>query len=115
LKQIDFDGSYEFSQEVEVRVSAPKEFSLEQNYPNPFNPATTIKYTIPSFRDGEKIPVTLKVYDMLGKEINVLVNTAQSPGEYIIRFDGKNFASGIYLYSLRYGDYSAVRKMILLK
>ena len=115
LKQIDFDGSYEFSQEVEVRVSAPKEFSLEQNYPNPFNPATTIKYTIPSFRDGEKIPVTLKVYDMLGKEIKVLVNTAQSPGEYIIRFDGKNFASGIYLYSLRYGDYSAVRKMILLK
>jgi hypothetical protein len=95
----------------------PVSFSLSQNYPNPFNPTTNIKYSIPE--NGKwKIEnglVTLKVFDILGKEVVTLVNQKQSPGDYEIKFDGSKLSSGIYFYKLTAGDFSDVKSMILIK
>ncbi len=88
----------------------PEEFYLYQNYPNPFNPNTVITYQL-----SEKNLVTLKVFDVLGREIATLVNEVQSPGKYNIRFNGDGLSSGIYLYQLKFGDKIQTRKMILLK
>ena len=101
-------------------------FRLYQNYPNPFNPTTTIKYNVPSdvkrktengFNAsgvGGKI-VTLKVYNVLGKEVATLVNKKQLPGNYKILFNAENLNSGVYFYKLKTGNYSSVKKLILLK
>ncbi|MCU7515684.1 MAG: T9SS type A sorting domain-containing protein [Ignavibacteria bacterium] len=90
-------------------------FSLEQNYPNPFNPTTTIRYSIP-----EHAVVTLRIYDMLGREVKTLVNTEQNPGQYNATWNGDNnygtrVASGIYIYRVQAGKYVQVKKMMLLK
>jgi len=93
-------------------------YSLEQNYPNPFNPKTTIKYTIPSEKDAnfESITiVTLKVFDILGREIKTLVNEDQKPGRYEIEFNGSASTSGIYFYTLRSGQFMETKKMLLMK
>ncbi len=117
LKQIDFDGSFTYSNEIEIQVDfTPKEFVLYQNYPNPFNPTTTIKYTIPEVASGFSLgKVTLKAYDVLGKEITTLVNEYEQPGIYEVEFDASTLASGIYFYELKTGSYSSIKKMILLK
>ncbi len=106
LKQIDFDGSYEYSDAVEVNIDIanPEIFSLSQNYPNPFNPSTKIKFTIPYvIASGAKQSqfVTLKVYDILGNEIAILVNNELLSGEYEAEFDGTGLPSGIYFYQLK--------------
>ncbi len=88
----------------------PTEFSLKQNYPNPFNPTTIISYQLPISSH-----VTLKVFDLLGREVAVLVNEEKSPGNYEVKFNGSNLASGIYFYRLNAGQYSQMKKMILLK
>jgi len=80
------------------------------NYPNPFNPTTTIYYRIP--KDGK---VDIKVFDALGREVKTLVNENKTAGKYSIEFDASHLASGIYFYSIHAGEYSAVKKMILLK
>ena len=85
-------------------------FSLEQNYPNPFNPNTRIQYTI-----GSRQFVSLKVYNILGKEAVTLVNGNQSAGTYIIKFDANKLPSGLYLYKLTAGNFNLVKKMMLLK
>jgi len=85
-------------------------FALEQNYPNPFNPSTSIKYTVP-----ERSNVTLKVFDMLGREVSVLVNKTQEAGSYSVNFDASKLSSGMYLYSINAGNYNATKKMILMK
>ncbi|MGE5458215.1 MAG: T9SS type A sorting domain-containing protein [Methanococcaceae archaeon] len=87
-----------------------REFSLKQNYPNPFNPATTISYSIP-----ERSQVELKIFDMLGREVSVLVNKEQNAGEYKVQFDASNLPSGIYIYRLQSGSFSQTKKLILLK
>ena len=118
LKQIDFDGSYEFSNIVEATIYAPTEFSLEQNYPNPFNPVTSIQYVV-----GSQSYVTLKVYDILGNENATLVNEEKPAGTYEIEFDGASLPSGIYFYQLRAVDPSTgsrqgfveTKKMVLMK
>ena len=124
LKQIDFDGTFAYSPEVEAEVKAPNVFSLEQNYPNPFNPTTKIKYTIPAsslnpFSKGEGTFVTLKVYDILGNEVAALVNEEQEPGVYEVEFSTssgiRNLVSGIYFYQLKAGSFIETKKMILLK
>jgi hypothetical protein len=122
LKQIDFDGSFEYSQEIEAEVKAPNVFSLEQNYPNPFNPSTKIKYTIPEKVSGEKLEVILKVYDILGNEVVTLVNEEQTPGNYEVEFNSessfrlvRNLPSGIYFYKLSAGELIQTKKMILIK
>ena len=118
LKQIDYDGSFEYSNTIEVEITAPLEFSLEQNYPNPFNPTTKIKYTIPSvtLRQAQSdILVSLKVFDVLGNEVATLVNEFKPAGEYNIDFTAASLPSGVYFYQLKAGEFIQTRKMILLK
>jgi hypothetical protein len=83
---------------------------LSQNYPNPFNPSTTIKFQIKDSRF-----VILKIYDMLGKEIETLVNKNLNAGEYLVTFDGSKFSSGIYFYKLEMDGFAETKKMVLLK
>lgn len=113
LKQIDFNGSFEYSNIVEVEI-VPTEFSLSQNYPNPFNPSTTIQYAISSRQF-----VTLKVFDIIGNEIVTLVNEEKPAGDYKVEFQSSvgnlQLASGIYYYQLRAGNYLETKKMILIK
>lgn len=111
LKQLDNDGTFKYSETVEVTVGqVPNDYSLNQNFPNPFNPSTTIQYDIPktSF-------VKISVYDILGKEIKLLVNEEKNPGHYEIIFNAKELAGGIYYYSIKAGEFSQSKKMILLK
>ena len=86
------------------------EFSLSQNYPNPFNPSTKISYSIPN-----QSYVSLKVFDVLGREVAVLVNKEQPYGNYEIEFDATILSSGIYFYRLTAGEYTAGKRMILMK
>ncbi len=110
LKQIDYDGSFEYSDEIEVEVNNPITFSLAQNYPNPFNPSTRIKYNIP-----EKGNVKLTVYNSVGEEVSVLVNGIVEAGQYEITFNAANLPSGIYLYKLQSEWGTTFKKMVLLK
>jgi photosystem II stability/assembly factor-like uncharacterized protein len=110
LKQIDYDGRFSYSKDVEVEITEPSVFQLSQNYPNPFNPSSTINFSIPS--SGL---VTLKVYDALGKEVAVMLNEVKEPGSYNVKFNAENLSSGIYLYKMQSGNYIATKKMILLK
>lgn len=105
-----------------IENEIPSEFKLNQNYPNPFNPVTSIKYTIPSNVKRETSIVKLLIYDLLGKEVAVLVNEKQSPGTYEVTFDGTSYPSGIYFYTLEFKDptgrtqsHRDTKKMILLK
>ncbi len=110
IKQTDFDGKFRYSKEVEVYVNVPLQFSLKQNYPNPFNPTTTIEYSIPKNEN-----VNLTVYNLLGQKVKNLVNRNEKAGEYNIKFNASNLASGIYYYRLKSGNYVKTKKMILLK
>jgi len=93
-----------------------KDFTLYQNYPNPFNPSTTIKFTIPFVETTRRVVSTkLVVYDILGQKIKTLLNKKLSPGSYEVEFDGSNLPSGVYLYRLTNENYSATKKMLLLK
>ena len=110
LRQVDFDGSFAYSDEVEIDISQPNVFYLGQNYPNPFNPSTNIKYSVP--QDGL---VSLKVYDLLGKEVATLVNESQQAGTFDVVFEGSNLASGVYYYQLKVGDLTSTKKLMLTK
>ena len=88
----------------------PKVFSLSQNFPNPFNPTTTIKYSLPS-----EVEVSLKIYDVLGREVATLINRKQQPGNYYIEFDANDLTSGVYYYQLIAGSFVETKKLILLK
>ncbi len=111
-------------------------FDLEQNYPNPFNPTTTISYVIASpdlsgrgnLSNGQRqiassqaprndgtVQVSLKVYDILGREVATLVNKKQTPGKYSVQFNGRSLASGVYFYTLKVGDFVQTQKMVLMK
>jgi hypothetical protein len=94
----------------QISGKVPTSYALDQNYPNPFNPTTSIVYQIP--RSGL---VTLKVYDILGKQVAELVNENQEAGKYSVNFSGSNLPSGIYIYELKANDYLQSRKMVLLK
>jgi len=96
--------------DVKNELALPVSFNLSQNYPNPFNPSTIINYQIA--KPGE---VSLKIYDMLGKEITTLVNEVKSAGSYDVKFNASNLSSGIYLYTLKTDNYSQSKKMILVK
>jgi hypothetical protein len=93
-----------------ITTEIPREYNLSQNYPNPFNPVTMIKFALPkaSF-------VTLKVYDMLGREVSVLVNGQKSAGQYIVDFDASSLTSGVYFYTLKAGTYTESKKFTLIK
>jgi hypothetical protein len=101
------------SDEIKIGISGLKDFKLEQNHPNPFNPATAISYEI-----FEGTHVKLRVFDLIGREIAVLVDEFQNEGEYTVEFnasDYPNLTSGIYFYKLETEKYSDVKKMILTK
>jgi len=111
LKQVDYDGSYEYSDEVMIENSSlPDKFSLSQNYPNPFNPATTISYGIPV-----KSNVVLKVLDITGSEVATLINEEKQPGSYKVEWNASALPSGIYFYKLQAGSFVETKKMILMK
>jgi len=92
----------------------PKTFDLHQNYPNPFNPGTKIKFSIPSVEKFDQVFVQLKVYDVLGNEIAVLVNEEKPAGSYEVVFIASEISSGVYFYTLQAGKYIETRKMTLL-
>ncbi len=110
LKQIDYDGTFEYSDEITIEYAPLFSFSLDQNFPNPFNPSTTIRYSIP-----EKQLVTLRIYNLLGELISQLVNEEKEVGIYEIEFYGANLPSGIYYYNLNAGIYQESKKLIILR
>ncbi len=110
LKQLDFDGTFSYSNIVQVEITAPSKFQLYQNYPNPFNPSTLISYQIPVSSN-----VTLKVYDAIGNEVATLVDEFKPAGNYDFRFDSAVIPSGVYFYQLKTDNFLQTRKMLLLK
>jgi hypothetical protein len=122
LKQIDTDGKYEYSNEIEVDFDGlPSQFSLEQNYPNPFNPSTKIKYVIPVVETGHapSLRVALKIFDALGNEVATLVNEVKEPGFYEIDWNANGLSSGVYYYRLTAsggaGSFTQSKKLMLIK
>jgi hypothetical protein len=131
LKQIDLDGTVHFTDPIQVDVltgvaelSAPTEFSLAQNYPNPFNPSTRIPFSVRGSRlegDGSGFKVhgssvvTLKVYDVLGREVATLVDEEMSPGTYEVVWDASAVASGVYYYQLQARNFVAKKKLMVLR
>ncbi len=109
LKQIDFNGDFSYSDVVNVFLF-PDDYSLAQNYPNPFNPSTLIKFSL-----GKTGFTTLKLYDVLGKEVAALVNRELEAGPHEVTFDASNFPSGTYFYTLTSGSFTETRKMMFLK
>ena len=110
LKQIDFNGKYEYSDVVEVNLGTPANFAVHQNYPNPFNPSTAIKFSLPADQY-----VTIKLFDAQGREVQTLLNEFRKAGEHVIIFKAQNISSGIYFYRLTAGNNAQVKKMTLLK
>ena len=109
LKQIDFNGTFSYSAEVEV-ITQPLDFALYQNYPNPFNPSTIINFAV---KDAGL--VSLKVYDILGSEVATLVNETKVAGNFAVEFNAANLPSGVYIYTLQINGYTESKKMLLLK
>jgi len=110
LKQIDIDGTFEYSAEVEIEIGVPEEFEVRQNYPNPFNPSTTISFSI-----AKKSNVTVQVFNLLGESVKTLVNQELNPGKYNYDFDASKLTSGTYIYRVTAGNNVSNKKMILLK
>jgi hypothetical protein len=110
IKQINLDGSFAYTDALEVAIGVPTEFSLSQNYPNPFNPTTTIEYDLP-----QEVKVDLIVYDNLGQEVKTLADAVQPAGYYKVVFDAKGLSSGMYYYRIRAGDFVKVKKLLFIK
>ncbi len=110
LKQVDFSGTYEYSNVVEVDWRAFNSYLLEQNYPNPFNPTTTIGFGI-----KERSDVKIIVLNSIGEEVAVVLNEEREPGYHTVEFNAANLPSGVYFYQLNAGDFVVTKKMLLLK
>ncbi|MGB5531065.1 MAG: T9SS type A sorting domain-containing protein [Ignavibacteriaceae bacterium] len=110
LKQIDFDGTFAYSEEVNIEVEIPLDYSLEQNYPNPFNPSTRIKFSIPAETD-----VRLNVYNTLGQQVAEIFNGRLKEGYHELEFNAESLTSGIYFYRLEADKFVDVKKMIIIK
>jgi len=111
LKQIDFNGNYKYYDlSNEVVVGVPVKFELSQNYPNPFNPSTSINFEMPSANY-----VSMKIFDMAGKEVAQLVNEVKEAGYYTVKFDASKLSSGMYFYKIQAGEFVSVKKMVLVK
>ena len=122
LKQIDTDGSFEYSQVINANIGLPETFALQQNFPNPFNPATTINYEIPAGlgNTSEIVQTTVTIYNLLGVEVRKLVAGEKRPGFYSISWNGQNdegseVSSGVYLYRLQAGKFTDTKKMLLVR
>jgi hypothetical protein len=118
LKQIDYDGTFSYSNPIEVVINAnsvegeanPTVYALEQNYPNPFNPSTLIRFSIPVA--GE---VSLSVYNTLGQKVAQLLNSTMPAGYHQVEFNATDLPSGLYLYEVKAGSFSSSKKMLLIK
>ena len=110
LKQTDNDGTFKYSNIVNVNVTLPGNYYLSQNYPNPFNPETKIDFTIP-----ERQNITLKVYNTLGEQVAELLNEEKDAGNYSVSFNASNLPSGIYIYTLATQNRTLIKKMTVLK
>ena len=110
LKQIDFDGTFSYSNEIEVEINPPSEFALYQNYPNPFNPGTTIKFSLPV-----QSHVKLSLYNNIGQLVTEIVNSSREAGYHEVNFNGAELSSGVYFYSLEAGEFRSVKKMLFMK
>ncbi len=110
LKQVDYNGSYEYSNVIEVDVRSLNEYALEQNYPNPFNPITTIGYVL-----RERTNAKLVLLNAIGEEVSVLVNEEQDKGFHKVDFNATNLSSGVYFYRIQAGQFSDTKKLILMK
>ncbi len=109
LKQIDLNGEFGYSDAIEMN-EVVSDFALDQNYPNPFNPSTTISFAI-----AAKSFVTLKVYNVLGKEVATLANGEFESGRHSVDFNASDLASGVYYYTISAGNFTSTKKMILMK
>jgi len=110
LKQIDYDGSFNYSGIVELNLIAVNDFRLEQNYPNPFNPSTTISYQLPKAEF-----VTVKIFDAIGNEVKTIVKENKPAGVHEVNFDASQLSSGIYLYRIDARTFHQSKKMLLVK
>lgn len=110
LKQIDTDGNYKYSNIVSVDFGIPTRYELKQNFPNPFNPSTNINYSLPV--DGV---VAIKVYDLIGNEIETIVNEQKTAGNYFATFNGSKLSSGVYICTIVINDFRQSIKMMVLK
>ena len=110
LKQIDNDGTFEYSDVISVEVDVPNKFYLSQNYPNPFNPETRIDFTLP-----EKKLVTIRVYNTLGEQVAELANEEKEAGSYSVTFHASRLPSGVYIYRLQTSEFAEIKKMTFLK
>ncbi len=122
LKQIDTDGSFEYSPVVTVVVGVPESFALAQNFPNPFNPTTEIHFELPGqvLENGKTPRTVLKIYNILGSEVRTLVDEEQPPGFYRVSWDatddrGQRLPTGVYIYRLRAGKFVATKKMVFVQ
>ena len=115
LKQIDYDGSYTYSDILFVELNMPERFTLFQNYPNPFNPETIIKFQLP-----KQTHVTLKIYNKLGQEVITLIDENKKAGYYQVKWNGRNsqgnvVSGGLYFYQLKAGDLFQTKKLTFLR
>ena len=117
MKELRQDSSFQFSEGVSTSVvtgvgeaASPNRFALEQNYPNPFNPTTEIRFQVSRVSD-----VKLVVYDLIGRQVAILVNGAVQPGVHSVKFNGSHLASGVYFYRLSANAASLTRKMIMVR
>jgi flagellar hook assembly protein FlgD len=115
LKQVDTDGSFDYSQVITIDTMLPQQFQLAQNYPNPFNPRTEIRFQLP-----ESNHVNLHIFNALGKEIRILIDSSYEAGHHKAIWDGKDgdgnhVSSGAYLYRIQAGDFTLTKKMLLIR
>jgi len=110
LRQVDYDGSFKYSNDVEVSLFTVKNFDLSQNYPNPFNPSTTISFQLP-----EESFITLKVFDAIGTEVETIAEGRYPSGVHEVVFNADKLSSGLYLYRITSGNIEMTKKMIVVK
>jgi len=100
---------------TQISSNIPEGFILEQNYPNPFNPSTKIRFQIPASVETTRWGVSLRIYDVSGKEVSTLVNNELKSGTYEVDWDASAYSSGVYFYSIQAGDFNVTKKMVLVK
>jgi hypothetical protein len=110
LKQVDFNGEYEYSKIIEILMEAPVQYALLQNHPNPFNPSTIITFSVPA-----RTEVSLKIFDILGNEITTLLREELNAGKHEVEFNAVNLANGVYFYEMKTSSFRAVKKLVLMK
>jgi hypothetical protein len=114
LRQIDLDGTFEYTNSIEIEVYAPDEFVLAQNYPNPFNPSTAIEFSVPEISE-----VNISVYSVIGEMVASVVNNTFDAGYHTVNFNAFNLPSGTYIYTIKAsgqnGTFVESKKMLLLK